>query len=203
MRYLHKARICSGIIASSLIIGALPATAYATPVETSLSCSIDAGRYGKTVQETKTTFNVTLPEKVTKEETFTAKVKLSDVSLHNNSLNRVGSVKMEKSTININVGNNVKLAEAQPGVTLSNGILTLSNKLVASISHGTAHHLSAGTLAINSRPPGVTLWSSKTTKDATSGTVRAYMFIFSATATSSCTTKPDVQLASAKVTPKG
>ncbi|APQ54968.1 Membrane protein [Corynebacterium pseudotuberculosis] len=202
MRYLHKARICSGIIASSLIIGALPATAYATPVETSLSCSIDAGRYGKTVQETKTTFNVTLPEKVTKEETFTAKVKLSDVSLHNNSLNRVGSVKMEKSTININVGNNVKLAEAQPGVTLSNGILTLSNKLVASISHGTLT-TSVPELSINSRPPGGDSVVFKTTKDATSGTVRAYMFIFSATATSSCTTKPDVQLASAKVTPKG
>ncbi|WP_048589303.1 hypothetical protein [Corynebacterium pseudotuberculosis] len=202
MRYLHKARICSGIIASSLIIGVLPATAYAAPVETSLSCSIDAGRYGKTVQETKTTFNVTLPEKVTKGETFTAKVKLSDVSLHNNSLNRVGSVKMEKSTININVGNNVELAGNQPGVALSNGILKLSNKLVASISHGTlttsVPELSIKLQATDEKPVVF-----KTVKDATSGTVRAYVFIFSATATSSCTTTPDVQLASATVTPKG
>lgn len=200
MRHLRKTSICSGIIATSLLIGAPPHVAYATPVAAPLHCTIDAGRFGKTVQDTHTTFDVSLPEKVTAGETFVAKFKLSDVTIHNDTLKKIGSIKMEKSTINLHMGDNVQLAEPQPGLTISNGILTISDKLTAALHRDTLT-TSAPELNIRLRATGGNSVVFATTKEVTTGTVRARVFIFSATAHSSCTTTPDVQLASATVVP--
>ncbi|ARU46855.1 hypothetical protein [Corynebacterium silvaticum] len=200
MRHLRKTSIRSGIIATSLLIGTLPHVAYAAPVAAPLHCTIDAGRFGKTVQDTHTTFDVSLPEKVTAVETFVAKFKLSDVTIHNDTLKKIGSIKMEKSAINLHVGDNVQLAEPQPGLTISNGILTISDKLTAALHRDTLT-ASAPELNIKLRATGGNSVVFATTKEVTTGTVRARVFIFSATAHSSCTTTPDVQLASATVVP--
>lgn len=98
MRHLQKISIYSGIIATSLLIGALPHAAHATPVAAPLHCTIDAGRYGKTVQDTQTTFDVSIPEQVAVGETFVAKFKLSDVQIRNDALKKIGSITMEKSS---------------------------------------------------------------------------------------------------------
>lgn len=200
MRHLRKISIYSGIIATSLLVGALPHAAYATPVAAPLHCTIDAGRYGKTVQDTQTTFDVSIPEKVAVGETFVAKFKLSDVQIRNDASKKIGSIRMEKSAVNIHVGDNVQLAEPQDGLTISNGTLTISDKLTASLHHDTLT-TSAPELNIKLRATGGNSVVFKTAKEVTTGTVRARVFIISATAHSSCTTTPDIQLASATVTP--
>lgn len=111
-----------------------------------VNCSVSS-LAGTTSQTSKFEATFDTPETIKVGETFTANVKIKDISVENDNLSRFSSASLSSSRINLNVGKNVQLDGAQPGFSISNGILSIDNKLHASLN-GKALNITADLIQV-------------------------------------------------------
>ncbi|XGP88146.1 hypothetical protein NAL12_06115 [Corynebacterium belfantii] len=94
-----------------------------------MDCSITAPIVGTTTRSSTFDAHIDVPETVQAGVGFEASVQLNNISVQSEQLSKISGASLKTSTIRIKVGNNVQLDGTQPGVSLTNGVLSIKNKL--------------------------------------------------------------------------
>ncbi|WP_426726749.1 Ig-like domain repeat protein [Corynebacterium rouxii] len=161
----------------------------------SVSCSVSS-LAGTTTQESNFEADFDTPDSIKVGESFTATVKIKDISVENDNLSRFSSASLSSSRIRLNVGKNVQLDGIQPGVSISNGILSIDNKLRASLK-GKALNITADPIQV--RLKVISEGDIVITPEETILTTTAKVSIF--TATAACKTNKKEPFTTIKVEP--
>lgn len=173
------------------------ATQTGTTITSDLDCSVSAawGLY-KFNQKSQFSTQVELPESVKAGTSFDALIKINDVSVDNENLSSFKSAKLTKSSIRINVGKNVKLDGEQPGISISNGILSIDNRLQASLQ-GNSLKISADPIKIRLQAlaEGELKFTPENVLLTNTASIDSY------TAYTTCTTNLDKPFATTKIEP--
>ncbi|MCG7266949.1 hypothetical protein [Corynebacterium sp. ACRQJ] len=117
----------TGVAAPSL----LPqATAQSTSKNLSLKCTYNA--LGEKTAETSNTVTVDMPNEVETGKDIPVNVTTGETKISNFLFGAVKSVNAKDSTVRLQVSPNAELVGSPQGVTLANGVLSISNVLSAS-----------------------------------------------------------------------
>ncbi|CAB0978990.1 membrane protein [Corynebacterium diphtheriae] len=142
-------RFIAGAIATAVALStsAIPHAHAADTISTGVECSITAPFVGTTIQSSTFDARIDVPETVQAGVGFAASVHLNNISVQSEQLSKISGASLKTSTIRIKVGNNVQLDGSQPGVSLSNGVLSIRNKLKAKLN-GTSLDITAEPITV-------------------------------------------------------
>ncbi|CAB1010232.1 membrane protein [Corynebacterium diphtheriae] len=148
MKFLNR-RFIAGAIATAVALStsAIPHAHAADTISTGVECSITAPFVGTTIQSSTFDARIDVPETVQAGVGFEASVHLNNISVQSEQFTKISGASLKTSTIRINVGNNVQLDGSQPGVRLSNGVLSIKNKLKAKLN-GTSLDITAEPITV-------------------------------------------------------
>ena len=119
----------TGVAVNNHVIPA--ATAESTNNTLPLTCAYDAGIGGKGTIKTSTAVTVDMPTSVAAGADIPVKLSMGDVVIELSALNLAKSVTAGNSTLRLAVSPNAELVSGPDNVSLSGGVLTVSNHLTA------------------------------------------------------------------------
>ena len=167
----------TGVAAPSLLS---QAAAESTSKDLALKCTYNA--LGERVAETSNTITVDMPTEVEAGAEIPVKVTTGTTKITNKTLFRlVKTVSAKNSTVRLQVSPNAELVGSPQGITLANGVLSISNGLSASKT-------SASDITVTAQPAEFTLRS----KDGEKVTIGAASNIISLTMNTSSGVAPTV-----------
>lgn len=167
----------TGVAAPSLLS---QAAAESTSKNLALKCTYNA--LGERVAETSNTITVDMPTEVEAGANIPVKVTTGTTKITNKTLfSLVNTVSAKDSTVRLQVSPNAELVGSPQGITLANGVLSISNALSASKT-------SASDITVTAQPAEFTLRS----KDGEKITIGAASNIISLTMNTSSALAPTV-----------
>ncbi|WP_426707170.1 hypothetical protein ACEN2D_06900 [Corynebacterium auriscanis] len=119
----------TGVAVNNHVIPA--ATAESTNNTLPLTCAYDAGIGGKGTIKTSTAVTVDMPTSVAAGADIPVKLSMGDVVIELSALNLAKSVTAGNNTLRLAVSPNAELVSGPGNVSLSGGVLTVSNHLTA------------------------------------------------------------------------
>nr|WP_241879964.1 hypothetical protein [Corynebacterium diphtheriae] len=130
MKSLNR-RFIAGATATAVALStsAIPHAHAAATISTGVDCSITAPFVGTTTRSSTFDAHIDVPGTVQAGVGFEASVHLNNISVQSEQLSKISGASLKTSTIRIKVGNNVQLDGSQPGVNLSNGVLSIKTSL--------------------------------------------------------------------------
>lgn len=202
MKFLNR-RFIAGVTATAVVLStsAIPHAHAADTISTGVDCSITAPVVGTTTHSSTFDAHIDVPETVQAGVGFEASVRLNNISVQSEQLSKISGASLNTSTIRIKVGNNVQLDGSQPGVSLSNGVLSIKNKLKAKLN-GTSLDITAEpiTVRLKATTEGDITFAPDSTVLVTD--INVQIGIFPVTAKASCATTNAKPYATIKATPQ-
>ncbi|MHC9670843.1 Ig-like domain-containing protein [Corynebacterium diphtheriae] len=202
MKSLNR-RFIAGATATAVALStsAIPHAHAAATISTGVDCSITAPFVGTTTRSSTFDAHIDVPETVQAGVGFEASVHLNNISVQSEQLSKISGASLKTSTIHIKVGNNVQLDGSQPGVSLSNGVLSIKNKLKAKLN-GTSLDITAEpiTVRLKATTEGDITFAPDSTVLVTD--INVQTGIFPVTAKASCATTNAKPYATIKATPQ-